>query len=465
MLKGINFLKGDEKKSLEEKYDNNNHTKPVDNTEKYKKEIKEGNTENIINNNNSYKIKHSQQFMYDFLGKKAPIHQENNEENMIVNKDSKNNKHNIKGKPNNKEYKYKHNSKNNTSIEYLKSIDKENNSKVTLCETDFSFDYNTEIQHCASYLFKNNIPEFNSCFKLLEKNYNNTVLNNIHKDKILLKEQFNTNNTSTSNITNTEKNSDTNNNNNKIPKNSEKTEKKEKKSKELNISTHNKTLLLKNCKLCISNKENHKTIIVSSENIFVSIPYYGQITDYHLLLSSHEHYNSSAALEEDTYTELRNYMKSITAFNAERDCSTVFLEYSKSISQSNHFTIEAIPFKHCLIDEVKLFYKKALSEQDSYWSDNKQLVETFNHRGNIKKFLNENFSYLHVDFNCSGGYLHVVSDQSKFDKLFLKEILSVALDKSPFEIKNPPKLSGCEMESLVAQYQDEFRKYDWVEYS
>lgn len=439
MLKGISIKKLDNS-------DNNASTNNANNNANTNSVVK--NTSSSINNSNQL----SEKFMYNFLGKKVPSPQVIENDNVNNNtkiRTSKNVNNGIIGK------------KNNTSIEYLRTMDKENNSKVIHSDIDFSFNYNSQINKCAAFLLNNEINEFRNSFNLLEKHYNNSVVNNIHYKKILAKEINHTVIENPEEIDFSDVESCTNTNIN-ISTNNEKANQ----LKPIFINTANKILLLKNCNFCISNTELHKTIISSSENIYLLYPYsFGSITKYHFVISSHEHFNSAAALEDDVYTELRNYMKSITAFNAEKDHSTVFLEYSKSISQSNHFIIEAIPFKHSLIDEVKMFYKKALSEQDSYWSDNKQLVETFSHRGNIKKMINANFSYLHVDFNCNGGYLHIVSDQSKFDKLFLKEILSVALEKTPFEIKYPSKLSPNNLEKVVNQYREDFKKFDWVEYS
>lgn len=440
MLKGIKINKPSE----EEKDSNSKTNNDIDSKDKVK------NT--IIN---------EKAFIYNFLGKKLPSIE-----------DIKNTE-----QPFDKKYQRRFKDNNQKKLISEEEIERIKNNSIKPIQFDYSFNYIIEINQAFDCLLKNKINDFHQKYSKLDKNISNQVLNNVDKEKILknqsLEENIN-NNYNNNNIIKTTINKKPQNNEeiilnsdlnlynglNKIDINKNKVLK-----PCIKFDYQNKILLLKSCYYCISNQYLPKNVISTSQNIYLAYPFsFGSITEYHLILSSHEHFNSAAALTEESYTELRNYMKSITAFNAERNYSTIFIEYSKSISQSNHFIIEAIPIKHKKLEEVKIFYKKALSEQDTDWSDNKQIVETSNHRGNIKKILNENFSYIHVDFNCGGGYLHVVSDQNRFNGVYLKEILSVALNKSSFEIKNPIKINGTELYERVDKYKTEFEKFDWTKY-
>ena len=92
------------------------------------------------------------------------------------------------------------------------------------------------------------------------------------------------------------------------------------------------------------------------------------------------------------------------------------------------------------------------------------MVDTVPYKGNLTKILNEKFSYVNVDFNAQGGFLHIIEDTSKFSQIFLKEIFCPILKKETYEIKYPGKLSFRELVEVVDGYKRDFSYYDWTRY-
>ena len=224
-------------------------------------------------------------------------------------------------------------------------------------------------------------------------------------------------------------------------------------------------LILSSCNKCLGGKLNELSIISSSDKCYLSYPFMsGSITEFHLILTAKEHINSLASVEENIYEEIRNYMKSIVAFNLERDMSTVFVEFSMDANRANHFEIECIPIKHKLLEDARLCFKKAFLDQDYEWSTNKNMVDTTPYKGNLTKILNEKFSYVNVDFNAQGGFLHPIEDTRRFSQNFLREIFCPLLKKQTHEIKYPKKLSVKELIDVVDQYKHKFSYYDWINY-
>ena len=305
---------------------------------------------------------------------------------------------------------------------------KDKDNQLFKLERNNSFDYKEILINCFASLASNDLISFNKLFVTLESKINNITANDRLKNLVSTQKQshFRTMPHLTS------------------------------------LTNNNNNIFLSKCKYCITNSTQQSLIISSSDNIYLALPRFGSIVPYHFLISSHEHITSSASLSQASNTELRNYMKSITAFNSTKGNSTVFLEYSQRSEKQMHFYIEAIPFKHALLDEVKMFYRKALSESDFDWSENKSLVDTTPHRGNILSYLNENFSFMHVDFNCGGGFLHVVSDDgdSRFDGMFLKEVLGFAVEMTGFEMRAASVADEAEIERCWS----EFSEFDWVRF-
>ena len=220
---------------------------------------------------------------------------------------------------------------------------------------------------------------------------------------------------------------------------------------------------LASCTKCIAGKLNENSIISESDDVYLAYPYFsGSITDFHLILSTKEHINSSAGVDEEVYDQIRNYMKSIVTFNLNKKMSTVFLEYAQSYSKMGHFEIEAIPIKEKYLDEMKMYYKKAFLDEDEEWSENKKIIDTTSVKGNLSKILNEKFSYVSVDFNAQGGFLHIVQDERSFSAISLKEILSPMLKKQVHEIKYPKKISLNELFQVRENYKKCFEQVDWT---
>jgi hypothetical protein len=161
---------------------------------------------------------------------------------------------------------------------------------------------------------------------------------------------------------------------------------------------------------------------------------------------------------------MRNYMKSIVAYNISKDMTTVFLEYSMNSEKIGHLEVECIPIKHKLLEDARMYFKKAFLEQDYEWTTNKKLVDTTSHRGNLTKIINEKFSYVNVDFNAQGGFLHIVEDERRFSQIFLKEILCPLLKKDIHEIKYPKKIGMKELIDVVEKFKDNFKSFDWTKY-
>jgi hypothetical protein len=224
-------------------------------------------------------------------------------------------------------------------------------------------------------------------------------------------------------------------------------------------------IVLANCNRCFGAKLNEYSIISQSDNVYLGYPFIeGSITNFHIIISTKAHVNSSACLEENVYQEVRNFMKSVVAYNISKDMTTIFLEYSMNAERVGHFEIECIPIKHKLLEDARLYFKKAFMEQDYEWTTNKNIVDTIPHRGNLTKIINENFSYINVDFNAQGGFLHIVEDERRFSQIFLKEILCPILKKGVHEIKYPKKIGIKELIDIVERYKEDFKEFDWTKY-
>jgi hypothetical protein len=227
-----------------------------------------------------------------------------------------------------------------------------------------------------------------------------------------------------------------------------------------------KMFVLSSCNRCYGGKLDCESVISESSNVYLAYPFLtGSITDFHVVISTKEHTNSLAAVEENVYEEIRNYMKSIVSYNLVNDMATIFIEFSKQADQISHFEMECIPIKYKYLEDARLYFNKAFTDQDDEWTTNKKLVDTTSYKGNLTKIINEKFAYVNVDFNAQGGYLHPIENNKKFSQTFLREIFSPLLKKPSHELKYPKKLGLKELLDQVDLYKKRFDYYDWTKYS
>lgn len=359
-------------------------------------------------------------------------------------------------------------SNNSNKIENIK---KNKNDLMTL---DLDFNFDLEIRKTIEFLFNDdqtkydeNCTNFKESFEKLEANKNNisnlknidfiqlkTILLEIDdlyvKNDISINEKNVDLNLKEDNNLEYEQHSQLNINKNKYDYDYNKTNI-ENKEKE-NFRNKSKVIKCLNCSI------SNNLIVSEYKDFYISYPIENNsLTDFHIIISTFDHYQSSVCLSENQYLDLRYLMKQIThIINTKLDKSIVFIEQNICNVKDRHFLIECIPVDKLDISEIKLCYKKAFDDKETMNSINKNIIETYIHKGNLKSYINNKFYYFNVDFDGDGGFLHLIEDENRFssyNNLFLKEVLGNFLQLSYFEIKNPIKKEPNEIQKIVDEYK------------
>ena len=75
----------------------------------------------------------------------------------------------------------------------------------------------------------------------------------------------------------------------------------------------------------------------------------------------------------------------------------LFVELARHFDSRPHTRMECIPLPVEVAESAPIYFKKAISEAGSEWSDNPKLVDT---KGKgIRRSIPEGFPYLHVEFS------------------------------------------------------------------
>ncbi|ESO07614.1 hypothetical protein HELRODRAFT_76071 [Helobdella robusta] len=182
---------------------------------------------------------------------------------------------------------------------------------------------------------------------------------------------------------------------------------------------------IESCQSCFNNTEKHLIVSIGSK-VYLSLPRSKSMVDGHCLIVPMQHTCQSNSCDEDVYQEIMAYKKSLVAMFKENDEDIVFMETCKNLPSYPHLTIECIPLPREEGDMAPIYFKKALMECDSEWSQNKKLIEIKNKT--IRQSVPTGFPYFHVAFGLDEGYAHVIEDENKFPQYFGREVVGGMLD-------------------------------------
>ena len=186
----------------------------------------------------------------------------------------------------------------------------------------------------------------------------------------------------------------------------------------------------------------------------------------HCLIVPRAHARSTRGLDEDAWEEVRNFKKCLTRMWRTRGKEACFIETAMHLGgvTGRHAVVECIPLDDDAAERAAIAFKQEIDEAESEWSvhDAKKCISTAPPKG-LRGSIPTNFPYFHVEFEMSGGYVHVIDDEEKWPWDFGRNVL-VGLLGLPENVtgskRRPlaPQLLKKEME----QFLDWWDPVDWT---
>ena len=222
------------------------------------------------------------------------------------------------------------------------------------------------------------------------------------------------------------------------------------------------TELLDNCRYCFENASFEKHLLIAMGiNVYLSLPSVQSLTEGHCLLVPMEHKSNSLILDENVWSEINIFKKGLTRMFSDREMDVLFMETYSQHRKHQHMYIECIPLPKEVGQLAPMYYKKAIQECDTEWSDNKKLIDTSS-KG-LRGSLPVGLSYFSVEFGLDGGYGHIIEDQSKFPHYFGKEVCGGMLDVEPRLWLKPHKETFEIQKEKVMSFSEWWEPYDWTQ--
>lgn len=107
-----------------------------------------------------------------------------------------------------------------------------------------------------------------------------------------------------------------------------------------------------------------------------------------------------------------------------------------------------------------MYFKKAIQESETEWSQNKKLIDT--RKKDIRHSVPKGFPYFSVDFGIDGGFAHVIEDEQLFPHYFGKEILGGMLNLEPQLWRRPHKENFDSQRKKVLEFAEQWKPFDWT---
>ena len=238
------------------------------------------------------------------------------------------------------------------------------------------------------------------------------------------------------------------------------------------------------CPRCIGNKLHNNNgdgrfVVAASHHSYLLFPPKGELVPGHCFIVPTDHVTSSRGLDEDAWTEMRNFKKSLLRMFAAEKKVPFFIEtcmYLNNRGPKNHTFVEVIPVPAEESHKGPIYFKKALQEVESEWSVHKAKAVIETGQKGLRGSIPENFPYFHVEFGLSRGFAHVIDDETSFKRNFGRNIIIGLLGLPP---ENMYKRGGGasssahrgatgaqkqqqQQQAAMSAFVNRYRDHDWT---
>lgn len=244
--------------------------------------------------------------------------------------------------------------------------------------------------------------------------------------------------------------------------------------------------VLDTCTFCWQDDQPPKATVVSSgTRAFLALPDTEQFVPGHCLIVPMQHHLTSLDADEDTWEEIKNFMKCLMQMAAAQQQGVLFFETVKSLKQQRHTFIEAMPIEQGLFGALPGYFKQSIMEAGDEWSQNKKLI-AFTAERPFRSAMVPQLPYFMVQFDHRGakGYGHVIEEGDAFDgdsagdtvglangdkggsdfpRWFAAEVVGNLLEYEPRQWRKPRRLhSAAERGDQLARFKATWQQYDWT---
>ncbi|KAG8002079.1 CWF19-like protein 2, partial [Nibea albiflora] len=216
---------------------------------------------------------------------------------------------------------------------------------------------------------------------------------------------------------------------------------------------------MEKCRHCFSSQELQKHLVVAiGSKVYLSLPAGVSMSEGHCLICPLHHHCSGTALDEDVWSEMQLFRRTLVRMFESQELDCVFMETHMNPRQRRHMVLECIPLPRELGDMAPIYFKKAIMECDEEWAMNKKVVDLSSK--DIRQAVPRGLPYFAVDFGLQGGFAHVIENEQKFPHYFGKEVVGGMMDLEPRRWRKMIRENFDDQRKKVLQFAQWWKPYD-----
>nr|XP_053640069.1 CWF19-like protein 2 [Cherax quadricarinatus] len=216
---------------------------------------------------------------------------------------------------------------------------------------------------------------------------------------------------------------------------------------------------LESCQWCFDNKEMPKHLIVAlGTKSYVCLPPHESLTPGHCLIVPIHHVACSVQADEDLWSEIQIFRKSIVKMFNSRGEDCIFFETVKRLKYYPHMALNCVSLPREMGDMAPIYFKKAIMECEAEWAQNKKLVDLKNR--DVRKAVPKGLPYFFVDFAMDAGFAHVIEDEQEFPNNFAQEIVGGMLDLDSHLWRKPRRENFDAQRRKVMEFSRWYKEFD-----
>ncbi|KAJ3591038.1 hypothetical protein NHX12_008985 [Muraenolepis orangiensis] len=193
------------------------------------------------------------------------------------------------------------------------------------------------------------------------------------------------------------------------------------------------------CPRCFNSKELQKHLIVAiGTKSYVSLPAGVSMAEGHCLIAPLQHHCSATGLDEDIWSEMQLFRRTLVRMFEAQEMDCVFMETHMNPRRRQHM--------------------KAILDCDEEWAMNKKVVNLSSK--DIRQAVPRGLPYFAVDFGLQGGFAHVIENEQKFPHYFGKEVVGGMMDLEPRRWRKPIRENFDDQRKKVLQFAQWWKPFD-----
>ncbi|XP_037082379.1 CWF19-like protein 2 [Pollicipes pollicipes] len=215
------------------------------------------------------------------------------------------------------------------------------------------------------------------------------------------------------------------------------------------------------CDRCLDSRRTLRHLIAAlGAKSYLALPAGRSLTAGHCLLVPQQHVTSLVGLDEDAWEEVQRFRAALVAMFATMEQDVVFFESAVKLRTYPHAVLQAVPVPRESGDLAPIYFKKALEESETEWSQNKKVVDL---RGrDVRRAVPKGLPYFFVDFGLQPGFAHVVEDEELFPATFAEEVIGGMLELEPSAWRRSRNESLDEQRKKVMEFSKHWGPHDFT---